>query len=407
MKFRVTLKKEDGTQEKRVIEAASRFAVYTTVEKEGGIVIALEEGGGGLQMGGGKSWMNINITSGVKTEERITFTKNLSAMLTAGLTLSRALSVIERQSSNKALKRIVQDLEEEVKKGTAFHEALAKHSNVFSKLFISMTKAGEESGTLSDSLKVVGQQMERSFTLQKKIKGAMIYPAIILFAIVVIGILMMIYVVPTLSATFKELGVQLPAATRAIIGASDFMANNVILVFACLAAAVGAMFAFMRTKVGSNIILAVALHIPVIGTLVRETFSARVARAMSSLLSSGVEMLSAISIAEEVVGDNPFGAVVREAGVRVKKGEAFSLAFIEHPKLYPILVGDMIAVGEETGQVAGMLAQVAQYYEADVEEGTKDLSTIIEPVLMLVVGAGVGVFAVSMISPIYSLSSSI
>ena len=146
---------------------------------------------------------------------------------------------------------------------------------------------------------------------------------------------------------------------------------------------------------------------PVIGTLVRETMSARVARALSSLLSSGVEMLSAIAIAEEVVGDNRFGKVVGDAGARVKKGEQLSAAFVERSKLYPILVGEMIAVGEETGKVAEMLGQVAEYYEADVEEGTKDLSTVVEPMLMLIIGAAVGVFAVSMISPIYSLSSSI
>jgi type IV pilus assembly protein PilC len=140
---------------------------------------------------------------------------------------------------------------------------------------------------------------------------------------------------------------------------------------------------------------------------VRETFSARAARALSSLLASGVEMLSAIAITEEIVGDNRFGKVVGESGARVKKGDALSAAYIEHPKLYPVFFGEMIAVGEETGQVSGMLSQVAEYYENDVEEGTKDLSTIIEPMLMLFIGAFVGVFAISMISPIYSLSSQI
>ena len=404
MKFSVTLKKEDGSIEKRVIDAETRFAVYSEVEKEGGMVVSLEEGGGGFAL---PAWADIKLTSGVKMDERITFTKNLSAMLKAGLTLSRALSVIERQSANKALKAIVQDLEGRVKKGDAFHEALATHKNVFSKLFIAMTKAGEESGTLADALNVVARQMDRAFTLQKKIKGAMIYPSIILFAVIIIGILMMIYVVPTLSATFDDLGVALPAATRAIISISDYMASHVIIVFGIVIAATFAMLSFMKSKTGGNIILGISLHIPVIGTLVRETMSARAARALSSLLSSGVEMLNAIAIAEEVVGDNPFGKVLNEAGVRVKKGEALSLAFIEHPKLYPVFVGDMMAVGEETGQVAGMLSQVAEYYEVDVEEGTKDLSTIIEPVLMLFIGAFVGVFAVSMISPIYSLSSSI
>ncbi len=404
MKFRVTVKSEAGVEEKRIIEAPNRFSVYSEVEKQGGMVISLEEGGWGFAL---PAWANINLTSGVKTEERITFTKNLSAMLGAGLTLSRALSVIQRQSQNKALKKIVSDLEERVKKGDAFNEALAMHKNVFSKLFIAMTKAGEESGTMADSLKVVARQMDRAFTLEKKIKGAMIYPSIILFAIVVIGVLMMIYVVPTLSATFDDLGAELPAATKTIIAISDFMASHVILVFAILIAATLSILGFLKTKIGGSIMLFLSLHIPVVSTLVRETMSARAARALSSLLSSGVEMLSAIAIAEEVVGDNPFGKVLADAGVRVKKGDPLSAAFVEKSKLYPIFVGEMMTVGEETGQVAGMLAQVAEYYEVDVEEGTKDLSTIIEPVLMLLIGAFVGVFAVSMISPIYSLSSSI
>lgn len=391
-------------EEKRVVDAPSRFAVYAQVEKEGGMVVALSEGGGGL---GIPAWMNPKLTSGVKAEERITFTKNLAAMLSAGLTLSRALSVVERQSSKKALKTIVQDLSERVKKGDAFHEALAEHPKVFSKLFIAMTKAGEESGTLAEALKIVAKQMDRAHTLKRKVQGAMIYPSIILFAIVVIGILMMIYVVPTLSTTFKELGAELPAATKAIIAISDFMAANAILVFALLIAATSALVWFLRTKVGGNLMLALSLRIPIIGNLVRETMSARAARTLSSLLSSGVEMLSAIEIAGEVMGDNRFGRVLEEAGVRVKKGEPLSASFIERSKLYPVFVGDMIAVGEETGQVAGMLSQVAEYYETDVEEGTKDLSTVIEPFLMLLIGAFVGVFAVSMISPIYSISSSI
>lgn len=404
MKFRAVIKKEDGTEEKRIVDAPSRFAVYELAEKDGGMVMSLEEGGAGFAL---PKWANINLTSGIKTEEKITFTKNLAAMLTAGLTLSRALSVIERQSSNKNLKKITADLSESVKKGDAFHEALMRHEKVFSKLFISMTKAGEESGTLAQSLQVVAKQMDRAYTLSRKVRGAMIYPAVILFAIIVIGILMMVYVVPTLASTFEELGVELPTATKVIIAISTFMANNVLLVFAMLVVFIGAMMWFTKTRVGSNLILMASLRIPVIGTLVRETMSARASRALSSLLSSGVEMLSAISIAEEVVGDNAFGKVMNEAGVRVKKGEALSLAFIEHPKLYPVFVGDMIAVGEETGKVSDMLGQVAEYYEQDVEDGTKDLSTVIEPMLMLVIGAAVGVFAVSMISPIYSLSSSI
>lgn len=399
MTFTATVRSASGEESRRIVDAVSRMAAYEQMEREGLVVVSLVEGASRLP-----AWTQITIGTGVKVEERITFTKNLAAMLSAGLTLTRALSVIERQTRNKVLKRIVADLETEVKKGSSFHEALARYPNVFSDLFIAMTKAGEESGTLAQSLSVVARQMDKAHALQKKVQGAMIYPSIILCAIVIIGVLMMLFVVPTLSNTFKELGVELPAATRAIIGISDFMAGNIVLTLALLLAfSVGFVF-FLRSRLGGRIVLAASLRMPVIGELVRETMSARAARALSSLLSSGVEMLAALRITAEVTGDNVFGKVVREAEERVRKGEPLSAPFIAHDKLYPVLVGDMIAVGEETGKVAEMLGQVAQYYETDVEERTKDLSTIIEPVLMLVIGSAVGIFAMAMITPIYSLS---
>jgi len=404
MKFRVVLKKADGSEEKRVIDAPSRFAVYEAAEKEGAAVASIAEGGGSGLL---EKMNSVSFGTGINMMQRITFAKNLAAMLSAGLTLSRALSVINRQSTNKSLKRIVTDLEGKVKEGSAFYEALAAHPKIFSKLFIAMTKAGEESGTLSEALTNISRQMDRSFTLQKKIQGAMIYPAVILVAIVVIGVLMMMFVVPTLSATFTSMNVELPPTTKAIIMISDFMKENVVVTLALLVAAIVGIVLFIRSKPGSAVVLWLALRMPVIGELVKETMSARAARALSSLLSSGVEMLTAISIAREVVGTKLFADVLLEAETRVKKGEPLSSAFSDHPKLYPVFVSDMIAVGEETGKVSDMLAQVATYYETDVEDRTKDLSTIIEPLLMLLIGAFVGIFAVSMMAPIYSISSQI
>ena len=402
MKFQVVLKKADESEETRTMDAASRFEIYESVQKEGASVVSITEG-----HSSGMAWMDITIGSGVKTLERITFTKNLSAMLNAGLSLSRALNVIERQSGNKVLKKIVADLQERIKSGMSFHEALAIHANIFPKLFIAMTKAGEEGGTLSETLKTVAKQMDRSETLNKKVKGAMIYPMIILFAILVIGILMLIFVVPTLASTFGSLGAKLPLSTRIILGASNFTTHNAGVVLGGLAVLIVGGALFFRTKRGKALVLFSSLRLPVIGELVKETMSARTARTLSSLLSSGVEMLNALSITGEVVGDNIFGKVIAEAEAGVQKGEPLSKSFIEHPKLYPIFFSDMVSVGEETGKVSDMLGQIADYYETDVEDQTKDLSTIIEPLLMLFIGAFVGVFAISMIAPIYSLSSSI
>lgn len=403
MKFRATIRKEGSPgEEVRVIDAASRFAVYEQVQKEGGTVTRISEVSPGLTL---PAWLTVSIGSGVRRSAIIRMAKNLSAMLAAGLSISRGLSVIERQSSNKRLKAIAKTMSDAIQQGSSFHEALAAHPKVFSPLMVAMSRAGEESGSLADSLNVVALQMERSEELTKKIRGAMIYPSIVLIAIVIVAVLMLVYVVPTLTATFASLGVKVPLTTRAIVALSNFMTSNIILVVVGLVAAVLGGAAFVRSQRGRIIILAITLHLPVVGEIARETYSARTARTLSSLLSSGVPVLDALGITKEVVGAPAFANVVAEAEARVRKGDPLSAAFAEHTRLYPLLLSDMLSVGEETGKVAEMLKQIAEFYEADVAEKTKDLSTIIEPVLMLIIGTVVGIFAVSMIAPIYSLSS--
>lgn len=403
MKFRVKVIKENGAVEDRVVEAPSRLEVYKLVEADGTKVRSIEEGSG-FHL---PHIRNIAIGRPVNRQEVIVMAKNLSAMLSAGLALSRALSVIERQSANPRLRAIIADIEESVRAGSSFHEALGSHRNVFSDLFIAMMRAGEESGSLAGALTNASIQMDRTESLERKIRGAMIYPAIVLFAIIVVSILMMIFVVPTLTATFNQLGVKVPLATRVITEISNFMVANIALVLAGLIAAIVGFVAFSRSLPGRRTILTVALHLPVIGELVKETYAARVSRTLASLLSSGVPVIEALSIGQEMVGKTQFGRVIEEAQHAVEKGTAVSAVFAAHSNLFPLLMSDMLAVGEETGTSADMLKKVAEFYEEDVEQRTKDLSTIIEPVLMLVIGAAVGVFAVSMIAPIYSLSAAV
>jgi type IV pilus assembly protein PilC len=268
-----------------------------------------------------------------------------------------------------------------------------------------MARAGEESGSLSDALGIVGNQMEHSDELVKKIKGAMIYPSIVITAIAIVAVLMLIFVVPTLTNTFKELGVQVPLATRIIVDISNFLVSNVFTVLAALVVIIGGGIYFVHSKTGSAFIIWVALYLPVVGDLVRETYTARAARTLSSLLSSGVPVLDALSITKEVVGARAFAKIIEEAEIGVRKGSPLSASFVGHEKLYPVLMSEMLMVGEETGKVAQMLKQIAEFYESDVAAKTADLSTIIEPVLILLIGVFVGFFAVSMIAPIYSLSS--
>jgi type IV pilus assembly protein PilC len=268
-----------------------------------------------------------------------------------------------------------------------------------------MVKAGEESGKLADSLRVVAEQMQRMSNLTKKIRGALIYPSIVLIAMVGIGILMLIYVVPTLTQTFTEAGAKLPAQTQLIINASNFLVNNTFLAIGGFVAIIVAVLTAARSSQGKIALSWTFLHIPVIRGLVMETYSARTARTLSSLLSAGVDMIYAITITREVVGDHYYQKVLADAEAQVTKGKGLSETFNKHPELYPPLVAEMVAVGEETGRLSDLLRETAKFYEESVEQQTKDLSTIVEPVLMVVIGAFVGFFAISMIAPIYSLSN--
>jgi type IV pilus assembly protein PilC len=232
----------------------------------------------------------------------------------------------------------------------------------------------------------------------------MIYPAIVVTVMVVIGILMMIYVMPQITGVFKGMDKELPATTKFLIGMSDFLVNYTLVAIGGMLAVLFAFVYFLKTKWGKIASSWVVVRLPIIGTMAKETNAARTARTLSSLLNSGVDVIQSVRITEEVVQNVFYKEILRDAAKRVEKGTALSEVFIERKDLYPILVGEMILVGEETGQIAGMLGELAVFYETEVERKTKDLSTVIEPLLMVVIGGGVGFFALALIAPIYSIS---
>lgn len=343
----------------------------------------------------------------VSNTEKILFGKNLASMLEAGLPLSRAIEVIGRQSRNKKFKFIMNSLNTSIKSGDSLSGALSKFSNVFPKLFISMVKAGEESGDLVGSLNIVSTQMEKTNELKKKIRGALIYPGVIITAMTGIGIFMLVFIVPTLTKTFTELNVELPKSTQFIISTSNAFQNHTLLLSGLFVAFIILIVISFKTVKGRRLLDWLFLHMPLISNLVKETNSARTARTMSSLISSGVPYLSAVEITQDVVQNSYYKNVLRLAAKNVELGLPVAKIFEENQKYYPVFVSEMIAVGEETGELGQMLMKIAVYYENEVEQKTKNMSTIVEPFLMLVVGAAVGFFALSMISPMYSLVENI
>lgn len=393
-------KKLSGEIYKGEKDANDRYELYKLLREKGDEVVEFKEKSEsrGLHVN-----MTMSMFNRVKTIEKINFARNLGAMLAAGLALSRALVVLEKQTRNPVFKKIISDLIQEIDKGITLADALAKHPKVFPNIFIAMVHAGEQSGTLSDSLLIVASQMDSAYTLDKRIRGALMYPAVILVAMIIIAILMFIFVIPTLLKTFTDLHVKLPATTQVVLTISNTVRDHGLVVLAIVLAVAGIITWWARKESGKRVLHALLLKIPVIGVLVQEVNTARTARTLSSLLGSGVDVVESVNITSKVVQNFYFQKALEKASVAIKNGELMSKTFAEYTKYYPIFFVEMMSVGEETGKTGEMLLGVAKYFEEDVNQKTKDMSTIIEPILILVIGGAVGFFAISMIQPMYSL----
>lgn len=392
-----------GAEIEGTAEAADKFELAKKIKVEGKLLLTATE-----LTGNSFNFDKINaFLSKVDLRDKILFARNLATMIQAGLPLSRALQIFLKQTQNPKLREVLRSIIEDINKGMSLSDAMEKFPKIFPAVMISMIRAGEESGGMVEALNTVGGQMEKTYTLKKKVKGAMIYPAVVLGVMLIVGVLMMIFVVPGLAATFKDVGMKLPPLTQAVISISDFIQNDSLLAILTLAFAGGAFWWFQQTVFGDRALAWLSLRMPIFGKLVREFNSALVTRTMSSLISSGVDIVHTIDITKDVVGNVFYKETLDTAKANVQKGISISKVFIDNAGLYPVMVGDMMEVGEETGQLSGMLLKIALFYEEEVDAATADMSKLIEPLLMVMIAVFVGLFAMAMITPMYSLMSGI
>lgn len=405
MLFKVRVKNTNGEEIEKQIESSDKSTLFSEMKKEGyASILAIEEVNGKKKF---EIHFLHNLFGKVSTHQKIMFAKNFGAMLKAGLSVSRSLEIILKQTKNKKLKKIVETIMEDVSKGKALHESLMQFPDVWGPLFVSMVRVGEESGRLSDSLYSVGTQMEETYLITKKVRGAMIYPAIILFVMCTVGVLLLIFVVPSLVKTFEDLHADLPLTTKVVIWISNFLSNHylsALLIIVLIGVAFSLLF---KNKKFREIFDLIVLKTPLINNIIKEVNVARISRTLSSLLSSGVDVVFAMEITAEVVQNHYYKDVLLETKAAIQKGASISSVLEKHEWLYPPFITEMISVGEETGQLSTMLGEGALYYEGEVSQKTKDMSTIIEPFLMVIIGAAVGFFAVSMITPMYTVLNTI
>ena len=394
-----------GESKSGTLEAKDEHELSRILRQEGYLLVMASSEGEVIQKK--KFSISIPFLTRVGLKEKMFFTRNLRVMISSGLPLPRSLKILSEQTKNQKFKEAITDVSEQITKGESFSKALSRHPDIFSELFQNMVKVGEEAGTLEDVLKVLTEQMERENEMKSKITGAMIYPAVIIAAMTGIGILMLIMVVPKLAETFKELNIELPPTTKLVIFLGTFLAEKWYLFILLIIAFLILFRIILRTKFGRNAIDGLFLKLPIISPIIKKTNSASTTRTLSSLIVAGVPIVRALEIISRTLGNVYFRKAMAEAAEKVKKGGKLFEALKPYQNLYPLLVIQMIEIGEETGETSSILSKLADFFEEEVANTTKNLTAVIEPVLMLFIGGIVGFFAISMVQPMYAMLQAI
>lgn len=348
-------------------------------------------------------------SGGVKSKDLVIFTRQLSTMVSAGVPLLRALTTLQEQTESKKLKTVLDDVNKNVQGGMSLGDAFARHPDVFSDVFVNMVRAGESGGILDDILKRLAIQQEKNDSIRKKVKGAMTYPIVLI--VITIGAFfgLMIFVIPMIGKILKDLGgpdAQLPVLTQVMLDISSFVQNQWYIVIGAIVLVVFLFRRWIKTDKGKSTFHHLVLKVPAVGTIIKKLAVARFARTFASLLGAGVSVLEALKVTGRAIGNKAFQEELERAGEAVKNGKQLSETLSGSP-LFPQIIPQMLAVGEETGQTDTVLVKVADFYEEEVDTAIASLSSIIEPVMIVMMGSMVGLIAASVMGPIASLSQNI
>ena len=400
----IAISKDGAKTTKGTMEAVDEAGVIAVLNKQHlrPLSVTLEKKSSsslGSLLGGSK----------VKSDDLVIFTRQLSAMVGAGVPLVRSLNSLEQHSESPGLKANLVDIIKDIEGGATFGDALAKHPKTFSDVYINMVRAGETAGILDDILKRLAIQQEKNASMRKKIKSAMTYPMVLLVITVLAFFGLMLFVIPQIGNIVKGLGgpdAKLPPLTEAMLGISAFILAWWFVIIPLLIGGVFMVLRYIKTPDGRKKFHRLLLHVPAINTIIKKVVVARFARTFSALSGAGVSILETMSVTAHALGNTVYEQSLLNAMDDVKNGRQLS-QIMEESGLYPSIVSQMLAVGEETGQTDTVLIKVAEFYEEEVDVAIASISSIIEPVMIVLMGGAVGLIAASVMGPIANLSNQI
>ena len=346
----------------------------------------------------------------IKQDELSIFTRQLSTMINAGVPLTRSLNSLQEHAENPVFRDTLENIKGDVESGVSLADALSKHPKVFSDIYVNMVRAGEAAGILDEVLNRLAVQQEKSATIRKKIKSAMTYPVVLVVISVLAFFGLMIFVIPKIGQIIIDLGgpdAELPLITKIMLGISNFIISFWYILFPVIGVCCVGIKKYLATPQGKTKFHIAILKLPAVSTIIKKVTVARFARTYASLIGAGVSVIEALSITSRAVGNKVYESALQEACTRLENGEQLSRVIEEKSNLFPSILAQMLAVGEETGQTDTVLAKVADFYEEEVDTAIESISSIIEPVMIVFMGGMVGLIAASVMLPIASLSQNV
>lgn len=401
MQFNYTARTQDGEIQEGTVEAVSREAAIDILQRHNLVIVNLATG---AEI---PFYVKpVKIFERISQKEIVIFSRGLSALFEAKVPLVEALRTMHDQANNPALKDVIFAIASDVEGGSALSRAMLKHSAVFSHLYVSMVKSGETSGKLEEILIYLAEHLEREYALSAKAKGAMMYPMFILSAFVLIGAAMFYWVIPQLETILRESGGDLPTITLIVLGISTFM-RNWIWVFLIMLVGFGLLFwRYISSYDGRYRWDSFKIHVPIFGELWQKIYLARFASNLSTLITGGLPITQALTVTAEVVGNELYKRIILEAQEAVKTGEMISTVLKRYSAIPP-MVTQMVSIGEKTGKIDQVLKTVSGFYQREVNTALETLVQLIEPVLIVALGAAVGILVAAVLLPIYNIATNV
>ena len=398
MVYHYRSKNKLGQEIEGTIEATSKDEAIKTLTEQGLIILSLE----GTDKKGALN-LNIPFLNRITTKDLVMFSRQLAVMSSATLPIVQALRILIEQVENEKLKVIVSEIADDVDGGEKLSNAMERHSKVFSPFFVAMIRSGETSGSLDKVLNYLADEQEKDYALMSKIKGAMIYPAFILSALLGVGIFMMVFVIPKITNILKETGGELPMATKILIGTSNFLTHfwwAVIIILVALF--VGGKF-ILRQSEPRRYWDFIKLKLPAFGPLFQKIYLVRFTRSMATLVDGGVPITTSLNIVSDVVGNAYYKDLIDRTARGVQDGDSVAAIFLKSKEIPP-MISHMLSVGEKTGRISEVLSKMTSFYAREVEGAVANLISLIEPMIMILMGLGVGVMVAAVIMPMYNMS---